>query len=248
MKTLLLSLFLALPMLLMAQNDHITHYNNGVKAHNNGDYYTALICYNKCLEIEDKYVSAYYNRALVYKHKKDYDKMTVDCNKAIELDAAYTGECNNLIGLSLHDQKKYKEAIPHYNKGLENTTDKKAKARIHYNLAWTFDKLRDNKNKLAQFEKAATLQPEVVDYQYQCGRAKFDVGGDTYKTAVDNFTKVIELDPKNKDGYTERAAYYMTFQKFDKALVDLKKAQELGADVKHLIEAAQFEMKMMEEE
>ena len=40
----------------------------------------------------------------------------------------------------------------------------------------------------------------------------------------------------------------MTFQKFDKALVDLKKAQELGADVKHLIEAAQFEMKMMEEE
>ena len=52
------------------------------------------------------------------------------------------------------------------------------------------------------------------------------------------------MQPENKDGYTERATYYMTFQKFDKALVDLKKAKELGGDVDHLLEAAKFEAEM----
>lgn len=250
MKTLLLSILFLLPFALLAQdeNKHITHFNNGVKAHNNGDYYTALICYDKCIALNDQYANAYYYRALVYSHKKDYEKMIADCNKASELDTKYTGECNNTIGLGMHAQGKFKEAIPYYEKAIKNATDEKSKARMHYNLAWTYDKLMDNKNKLAQFEKAIELQPDVVIYQYQVGRSKFDVGGEVYKTAVDNFTKVIQLDPRNQDGYTERATWYMTFQQFDKALVDLKKAQELGADVVHLIEAAQFELEMMEED
>jgi hypothetical protein len=36
----------------------------------------------------------------------------------------------------------------------------------------------------------------------------------------------------------------MTFQQFSKALPDLKRAKELGADVDHLIEAVNFEMEV----
>ena len=68
------------------------------------------------------------------------------------------------------------------------------------------------------------------------------IGTEEFKTAEADYSKAIELKPDYQEAYTERAMYYMTFQKFSKALPDLQKAKELGADVDHLIEAAKYEM------
>ncbi len=53
------------------------------------DYDKALADYNKAIELDPKFATAYYNRGFVDADKKDYDKALADYNKAIELDPKY---------------------------------------------------------------------------------------------------------------------------------------------------------------
>jgi len=246
MKKLIYLFILLLPLTSFAQEeDPIKLYNSGVKAQNNGYQTKAIEYYTQCIKLKPEYVKAYHNRGLIYYNKKEYDKAIADCDKGIAIDKSYIF-FYNIKGFAYKLQKKYKEAIAAFSNEIKYAANNKDKAEAYNNRAWCYDKMLNNKAKLADFKKAVELAPNNANYQYNCGRAKFDVGGDTYKTAVDNFTKVIELEPKNKDGYAERATYYMTFQQFDKALKDLKKAKELGAEVDHLLEAAKFELEMQE--
>ena len=146
-----------------------------------------------------------------------------------------------MIGASLKAQKKYTEALSAYGKAIE-LSDKPA--HCYASRAWVYNDLHDNKNRLADMKKAVELEPNNAKYQYNCGKFKQEVNQEEYKTALANYNKAIELDAEYKEAYTERAAYYMTFQQFEKALPDLKKAKSMGADVEHLIEAAQFELEM----
>ncbi len=244
MKNLILFLVFFLPLSLLAQK-HVELYNKGVEAHQKNDIATALKYYNECLALEKTYVHAIHNRALIYFNQQNYDQAIADCTMGIEADPKYVFFYNTR-GNCLKNQQRYKEAIADFSTEIAIATENKDKATAYFNRAWCYDKLLNNKKKLADFEKAVELEPNNATYQYDCGRAKFDVGGDVYKSAIDNFSKVIELEPKNKDAYAERATYYMTHQDFKRALKDLDVAKKLGADVDHLIEAAKFELEMME--
>jgi len=239
-------LSLLLPIALIAQED-IKHYNEGVKAHNANDYETALESYKKCLSINPKNKDAktnigivYYNQSLEYYNKKDYDKSIECSNNALKYDPK-NSNIFYMIGVCHKDQKKYTEAIAAYTKAIEMSTKP---ASLYSARAWAYTDLHDNKNRLADMKKAVEYEPENAEYQYWCGKSKQEISTEEFKTAIKNYNKAIELKPDYKDAYTERAAYYMTFQKYEKALPDLKKAKELGADVDHLIEAAKFEMEM----
>lgn len=237
-----------LPFGLMAQNEYITHYNNGVKAYNNFDNFAAMSHYNKSIAANPDYANAYYGRGLVHKNGNKLEEAIADFEMTLEKDATYV-KAYELLGLCYHDQKNYQEAIKQNTAGIKVAKDAKEKARLYHNRAWAYDKLLDNKNTLADFEAAVKLQPKNGEYQYLCGRAKFAVGGKVYNTAIDNFNAALAINSKHKEALIERATYYMTNQKFEKALVDLKGAKAMGStEVDHLIEAAEFELKMIREE
>jgi tetratricopeptide (TPR) repeat protein len=249
MKSLLLFLFL-IPLSLFAQEE-VEQYNNAVKAHNSGDYAKAIECYEKCLKInpnnKDAYANigiVYYNRSLTAFNNKEYDK----CIQYSEKNLSYqpdNSEAYYMIGSTQQIQKKYTEAIASYTQALKiNTTS----ARFYAARAWVYNDLNDNKARLADMKKAVEYEPENATYQFNCGKFKQSISSEEFKTAGKNYTKAIELNPKYMEAYTERAAFYMTFQEFKKALVDLNKAKELGADVAHLVEAARFELEMQEED
>jgi tetratricopeptide (TPR) repeat protein len=249
MKYLLLFLFL-IPCSLFAQEE-VEHYNNGIKAHNSGDYEKAIECYEKCLEINpnNKDASAqlglsYYNNSLTAFNQKEYDKCIQDCKKSLSYHPN-NSEAYYMMGTSQQHQKKYTEAIASYTQalGISNNSAKFYAAR-----AWIHHDLDDLKAKLADMKKAVEYAPENAEYQFHCGKFKQNASPEEFKTAGKNYTKAIELKPDYTEAYAERAAFYMTFQEFKKAVADLNKAKELGADVSHLMEAAKFELEMQEED
>jgi tetratricopeptide (TPR) repeat protein len=249
MKSLLLFLFLV-PFSLFAQEE-IEHFNKGIKAHNAGNYLEAVECYEKCLAINPKnkeaYANigiAYYNTSLTAFNKKEYDSSILYCKKALKYQPE-NSEAYYMIGTSQQQQKKYTESIASYTQALEiNSTS----AKFYAARAWIYNDLNDHKAQLADMKKAVEFEPDNAEYQFNCGKFKQVVSAEEFKTAGKNYTKAIELNPDYTEAYIERAAFYMTFQEFKKALADLNRATDLGADVSHLMEAAQFELEMQEED
>lgn len=249
MKSLFLFLFLV-PVMLLAQGE-IEHYNNGVKAHNSGDYLKAIECYEKCLAINPKNKeahtnigTAYYNASLTAFNQGAHDQSIEYCTKALKYQPD-NPEIYYMIGTNQKRQKKYTEAIASYTNALQlNGTS----AKLYAARAWVYNDLHNHKARLADMKKAVEHEPDNAEYQFHCGKFKQDVSPEEFKTAEQNYTKAIELNPEYTEAYTERAAFYMTFQEFKKALADLKRAKDLGADVTHLVEAAQFELEMQEQD
>ncbi|MCH2023562.1 MAG: tetratricopeptide repeat protein [Saprospiraceae bacterium] len=245
MKKILL-LIIIFPLYLLAQED-IKLYNKGVEAHNAKDYKTAISYYNQCLKINPNNKSAiknlgviYYNTSLDYYDKKLYDNALHFLEKALKYNPK-DPKIFYMSGCCHQEQKLYKTAINDFTKAIEHTD---YPAAYYCARSWVYNDLNDHKSRLSDIKKAVEYEPENAEYQFQCGKFKQEVSQEEFKTAINNYNKAITIKPDFTEAYTERAAYYMTFQKFSKALPDLKKAKELGADVDHLIEAVNFEMEM----
>ncbi|MFK7797566.1 MAG: tetratricopeptide repeat protein [Aureispira sp.] len=247
MKHLYLLLFL-FPLTLLAQEE-VLYYNKGVKAHNTGDYPTAITAYKKCLEINPKNEQAkqnlgavYYNQALAAFNKNDFDAAIKQTYEAVR-HIPKKPDVYALMGNAHIQQKQYKQALLDFTKAIEvspNPADYyAARSGVHHSLL-------DNKNRYKDMAKAAQLAPNNAKYQFLTGKYKQAVDQELFKTALDNYNKAIELKPDYLEAITERATYYMTFGDFKSALKDLRKAERLGGDVKHLVEAAQFELEMQE--
>lgn len=249
MKLLFLFLFL-IPLSLFAQEE-IEHYNNAVKEHNAGNYLKAVESYEKCLSINPKNKDAhsnigvaYHNEAIMEFKKEAYDQSIQYCEKALKYQPE-NPELYSMIGAAQQRQKKYTESIASYTEAIGLNGES---AEFYAARAWVYNDLHNNKARLADMKKAVEYAPDNANYQFNCGKFKQDVSPEEFKTAEKNYTKAIELKPDYTEAYTERAAFYMTFQKFDKALIDLNKAKELGAEVEHLMEAVQFELEMQKED
>lgn len=238
------------PLFAIGQAD-IEHYNAGVKAHQAKDYPTAISCYKKCLAANPENMDAknnlgvlYYNQGLEAYNKQQYSA----CIEKSQLAIPYLKESSKayeMIGNSYKTMNKHQEALKAYDDAIEQYP--KA-AHLHAAKAWVYQDLNNTKARLASMEKAVALEPNNAEYQFHCGKFKQQVTPEVFKTALANYNKAIELNPEYTEAYVERAAYHMTFQDFKKAMVDLKKAEKMGADVSHLMEAAQFELEMQEED
>lgn len=238
-----------LPLWLFAQQD-IEHYNNGVKAHNQGDYTAAIQAYKKCLAVNPKHAlaqqnisKAYYNQSINAYNESDYKSSIQFAKQALRYDE--TADIHALIGNNYQRLRDYPAALSAFTKAI-NTS--KQPATYYAARSWVYNDMLDNPKRLADMEKAAELDPNSAEYQFYAGKYKQAVSEEKFKTAVTNYNRAIELRPDYRDAYVERAAYYMTFGQFKAALKDLKKAEEYGADVTHLVEAAKFELEMQEED
>ncbi len=66
-------------------NDPVAHTIRGIAYAEKGQYDQAISDFNKALEINPRYATAYYNRGIAYKDKGQYDKAWEDVHKAQDL-------------------------------------------------------------------------------------------------------------------------------------------------------------------
>ena len=87
----------------------ISHYNRGTDLMASGDYDQAILCFDKAIEVEDKFSEAYCNRGTAYYEKGDYDRAIPDFNKAIELSPEFVDAYYNRAVVYYH-KKQYDKA------------------------------------------------------------------------------------------------------------------------------------------
>lgn len=74
---------------------------------------------------------------------------------------------------------------------------------------------------------AIKLQPNNVQAIHHLGTVREKIGGDRLQLALENFNRVIELDPKYAPAYNGRGLVWDRFLNYDEAIVDFTSAVEL---------------------
>uniref|UniRef100_A0A673HE21 Uncharacterized protein n=1 Tax=Sinocyclocheilus rhinocerous TaxID=307959 RepID=A0A673HE21_9TELE len=98
--------------------------NNHMKEENHS---SAVDCYTKAIELDQRNAVYYCNRAAAHSKLGNYTEATGDCERAIAIDPSYS-KAYGRMGLALTSMSKYPEAISYFNKALvldpENDTYK----------------------------------------------------------------------------------------------------------------------------
>lgn len=86
---------------------------------------------------------------------------------------------------------------------------------------------KDYQKELACYNKAIEIDPNyALAYLYRGGFYSYRFGG--FELALADFNKAIELEPTNASFYTSRGVLYEKEGQHDKAVEDLRKAEEMG--------------------
>ncbi len=195
------------------------HTNRGVKYAKKKQYDKAIAEFTKAIELQPKDPKNYRNRALTYRLMGEPKKADADTAKAIELSPesvkSYTANARALIR-----EKKYKSALEELNKAIALEPRNTATLRLR---AYVFLLQK-------QWEKA------IADYTVAINSiSKVDVEGRSrrgfayrnlkkYDLALEDFSKVIEAQPKDAEAYRRRIYIYRQLKKNDEADGGLEEA------------------------
>lgn len=192
--------------------------------------------------------SNYLLRATMYSHNQNFELAILDCNKALELgfndDQVYEVRAMSYLNL-----EKVEEAIADCDHIIANNSKNAAAYKIR---AGAYVLKNDYDAALADCRSAIALDPNDEDLKSRINdieqlkatrdsdpQAKeqdlFNMGFNYFKAqkfdeAIKNFTKVLEINPKNITALKIRGAAYATINDFDKAISDWEKVIELNPD------------------
>lgn len=118
---------------------------------NENKFDEAIIYYNRALDNNKNYISAYYNIAEIYKNKKDFDKAEKFYKKAIEISSDYIYPYYQ-IGNLYFDKEEYDTAIEWYKKALELEPNEEM---INYYIGIAYKKLKKLKEAIEHLKLSA---------------------------------------------------------------------------------------------
>jgi tetratricopeptide (TPR) repeat protein len=186
------------------------------------DYDHAMAKLNSALNLNDKLTQAYFHRGMILSDKGEQDNALKDFNKAAEVDPnyapAYLGK-----GAIAFTKGNLDEALEMLSKAID-LDDKLGLA--YYNRGVCYYYKRDLVNAEADLKKASELGIKVEPELYE------EVWTMTHLDEIlADASKRIEADAKDGEAYYNRGVAYYYKKDTAKALEDLQKAKELGAEV-----------------
>lgn len=173
---------------------------------------------------------SFYKSAVKEYKKGDYEAAASDFVKAIELKADNAdyyidyGYC--LILLERYDEARqtFQKAILDKENSIVNRNNKKA----YRGIGIAFYMSGDYKNALTSFTKAMefdSLNDYNMDIVSYMGNANLMLGN--YEDAVQNFSTVLDKEPKNSLALKRRAKSYSLLGKYEESLKDYSAAKEI---------------------
>ena len=198
-------------------------YSNRARAYyNNKDYDRAIADYSKSLALKPDDDNALAMRGLCYRKKEDYDRAVNDYNASIDIDPTDAQIYNNRgvayylkgeIARAIADYKKALELKPGYKKAEENLDLALRKQRI---LAPAKTEKKPKPKKIS----AKDYNNRGVEYH-----KKKDIN-----SAIDSYSKAIELKPNYALAYYNRGNSWYALKKYDRAKADYTAAIRLDPD------------------
>ncbi|MBY8986593.1 MAG: tetratricopeptide repeat protein [Candidatus Lokiarchaeota archaeon] len=155
----------------------------------NKNYDTAIENGKKAIELDKKFVDAYYHIGLAYNYKKKYDAAIESFQKALDYNKNHI-ESWNLIGLAYMAKNEFDNALTFLNKALKidpNFSTGWFNIGNIYKLTNEFDKA------IESYGKATKLDPDFAKAWFFMGCTNFDKKD--YHRAIDHLEKAIKIDP-----------------------------------------------------
>ena len=215
-----------------------------------GDYDRAIADYTAALQLNPRYVFAYYNRGIGHSDKGDYPRAIDDFTQAIHLDPKLPQAYNNRGG-AYGELKDFDRAIADYdvairldpkfaaaynnrgvawkNKGRYDRAiaDYDAAIRIdpqyasaYSNRAIAFRGKGDNARAFAEYEKALRLASDDPVIYTNRGVSFGDIGD--LNREIADYTEALRLDPRYLQALTNRAFAHEKNGALHEALADFR--------------------------
>ena len=175
-------------------------------------YDKAITDYTKIIELKPKDASAYNMRGRAWYRIGNYDKAIADYTKAIEFNPMNDAYYSNR-GYAWFEKEDYDRAITDYKKAIELNPK-----NAEYN-----DTLKRAMSKKAE-QVAAKKEKDATVYNKR-GIAWYEKKN--YDKAIADFTKAIDLNPKEGAYYHNRGDAWFNKEDYDRAIANFTKAVEL---------------------
>ncbi len=195
---------------------------------------------------------------------EDYEKVYLYCNKALEIDK-FSAKASFIKGFALLEQKDTTKAIVHLQQATQNDAEyydayillghifdarhdpiagnylktavrlrpESVEARYLYGLWLQNQGLAEDA--LVQYDALLTVEPENAAAWNNIGYINL-VYLKNYRTAVDKFSKAIELKRDFTEAYVNRGVAYEELGMFEKARSDFKQALKINDNYEKAIE------------
>ncbi len=175
-------------------------------------YEKAIDAYLFAITIEEKFDYAYRNIGDAYIRLRKYKEAIEALEKVNEL-AKPEDVIFEALGYCYEKLHNYAQARIHYRKASHLRPDD---SKLYYKIAYTYFKEEQYESCMKQLETALRMQKQPAEYHLLAGECKMLLGA--YKEAVQYFSTVVRLRPKNISGWEAliRCLYKGTF--FDEAL------------------------------
>lgn len=245
--------------------------DRAISAQKAGQYDESLSFYIKALNIEPSNADIHYNIGTAFQAKGDIARARKAYAKAIELDPKDNSAKEALISLDeqqqealvtdafkqavrLQEQGKHKEAIEIYDR---ISKDRSTDDSLFYNMAVSYQALKDYDNAILNLKKAATLKKDPI-YESAIKSTESAKAQDLLAKAIDlqsrsdntaaikNYEEVVKLTPENADAWYNLGTAYQAIGSDSAALDAYKKA--ISLDEKDQTEAIFFSALILEEQ
>lgn len=180
--------------------------------------------YTKAIELNPKKPEYLVNRGNASVEMKKIDDAMADYAQAIKLDPKYA-QAYAQRGIVNISQGRVDDALRDFAKSIEINP---AYAEPYYNRGTIYSGKKEFAKAIPDYERYVSLinNPDyLADGYMNLGIAHFYTGNP--QKAIDDFTKVIEFQPKAPNGYRARAMVYREMKKTDLAEADERRAAEL---------------------
>lgn len=192
-------------------------YTEAKAAEARGDFDSAVARYQSILQLEPRLGAAYNNLGALYVKQRQYAKAAAILKKGLEVDPSMSS-ASALLGISLYEMQQYADARRPLEVALRsNPKDDNAELMLANDLI----KLGDYGAAESHLTLLAHRQPKNQEIWYLLGQVYA-------KLAENSYAKVDAIDPNSVLSHEIRGDVMASMNNYPGALVEYKKAVELG--------------------
>lgn len=197
------------------------YYNRGTAWSERNEHEMALVDFDKCVELNERWADAYVGRGRVLQHQGEMRKAIEDYNRAILLDGEFS-YAFHMRGICWHSLKDYENAIADYSESLR-LQPKDALVLMNRGLSW--QEKGETKEAIKDFTESLQLNAADAECLAYRGLAWHDEK--EYEKALADFNESLRLQPRDPLTIGYRAMVWGDQGDLKKAIAELDEAVKI---------------------
>ncbi len=208
------------------------YFHRGLCYSKKKEYSKAILDCSRVIELSPNYADAYFNRGSAYAESKKYDEAIEDYTKYTQMNPQ-DPEGYITRGRVLGWKGENNDAISDFDKAIE-LDPKQATGYLNRGIIYARRVVGEYDKAISDYKKALELNPAMRDEINAKLWIAYNNRGISLATenrhsdAVADFSKAIELNPDDGKIYYNRALSWIRLGDRERAIIDMKKACDLG--------------------